>query len=417
MTRRQFAAAIALQARPRPNIVFILTDDLGLNDLACYGSREIRTPNIDRLARAGVRFTQCYSNGPLCSPTRAGFITGRYQQRSGIEYAWTPRNKGQGLPADGRSLPALLKKTGYRTALFGKWHLGEDPEFSPNAHGFDEFYGFLSSDHDFYSHKRTDGTPDLWHNTKPVESPLYSTDLFTARAVEFLQQPSPQPYFLCLALNAPHWPFQAPDRPADIRTRETWHNGTRQDYVQMVERIDLSVGRLLPHVSANTLVIFTNDNGGERLSDNSPAFHGKMTLWEGGVRVPAIMRWPGRIPPRSTHPHPAITMDFTATILAAAGVDDPALEGVNLLDPQKAAAERPLFWRYVHPPITQKSVRLGKWKYMLDGIHHLLFDLVADPSERRNIARLHPRKVSELQALLAGWESSVAASKPLHLIQ
>lgn len=425
ISRRGFLLA-SFAPSPPPNIVFILTDDLGLADLGCYGAGDIRTPAIDRLASQGVRFTQCYSNGPLCSPTRAALMTGRYQQRYGIEYAWTPRDAGKGLPATITTLPKLLRGAGYRTALVGKWHLGGDPEFSPLAHGFDEFFGLLGSDHDYYSHRRLDGQADLWDGAQPIEAPGYSTDLFTGRAVNFLErQTKAQPFFLYAAFNAPHWPFQVPDRPADVRQRPTWYDGTRQDYIDMVERLDQGVGRILEALergghAGNTLVVFTNDNGGERLSNNTPAFHQKMTLWEGGVRVPAILRLPGRVRPRTETAQVAITMDFTATLLRAAGVSADGLEGIDLLPILTGVAplrERTLFWRYTHTPLLQKSVRQGRWKYLLDGIHEMLFDLVADPSEHTNLAYRHPQKVRELRALVRGWEADVDASAPAHLIR
>ena len=436
LNRRAFLAAAATKARAvptqHPNIVFILTDDLGLADLACYGAKDVRTPAIDRLAAQGVRFTQCYSNGPLCSPTRAALITGRFQQRVGIEYAWTPRDNGKGLLPSPYSLPKLLSGAGYRTALIGKWHLGGDPQFAPLAHGFDEFFGFLGSDHDYYSHQRLDGQPDLWDGTRPVDVPGYSTDLFADRAVRFIEQQKSGPFFLYAAFNAPHWPFQAPPRltgtPTDVRTRATWFDGTRQDYIAMVERLDLAIGRLLEALdrgahSPHTLVIFTNDNGGERLSNNGPAFHQKMTLWEGGVRVPAIMRWPGHIRPRTTTAQVAITMDFTATMLAAAGVPSPTekqLEGIDLLPivtRQSPLRERTFFWRYTHEPLLQKSVRQGRWKYLLDGIHELLFDLEIDPSEHTNLAYQNPAKLRELRALVATWEADVDRSPPPFVIR
>lgn len=429
LNRRAFLAAatpVFLSGQNgRPNIVLILTDDLGLADLGCFGGKDVRTPNIDRLAGEGVRFTQCYANGPLCSPTRAALMTGRYQQRVGIEYAWTPRDAGKGLPPERSVLAKSLRAAGYRTGLFGKWHLGGDEAFSPMAHGFDEFFGFLGSDHDYYSHRRLDGQPDLWDGSHPVELEGYSTDLFADRCVRFVEQQKRDPFFLYAAFNAPHWPFQVPGRPADIRSRPTWYDGSRQDYVAMVERLDAGVGRILRALerggqARNTLVVFTNDNGGERLSNNGAAFHQKMTLWEGGVRVPAILRWPGKIRPRTTTAQVSITMDFTATMLAAAGVAVPGLEGIDLmpiLTGRVALVERTLFWRYTHTPLLQKSVRQGRWKYLLDGIHELLFDLVADPSEHTNLAYRHPDKLRELRALVGKWEGDVDLSAPASVIR
>lgn len=409
MTRRSFLLSLA--AESRPNIVLILTDDLGYADLGCYGSKDIRTPAIDRLAGEGVRFTQCYSNAPVCSPTRAALMTGRYQQRIGIEFVlYGQGTAGKGLARSEPTLPSMLKSAGYHTGMVGKWHLGAEDEFSPNRHGFDEFFGFRNSDHDYYSHRNLDGKPDLWENDRPVQREGYSTDLFGERAVEFIQHPRSAPYFLYAAFNSPHWPFQPPGRPGDIRTKATWRDGTRADYVQMVESLDRNVGRILSATDRSTLVIFTNDNGGERLSDNGTNFHHKFTLWEGGIRVPAIIRWPGHVPAGTTNPRVAVTMDFTATILAAAGVKPPRpLDGLDLLQPDR---ERALCWRHQHDPVRQKAVRKGDWKLLQDSGYNLLFNLHEDPGERIDLAYRHPDRVAELQQALAAWEAEMEASKP-----
>jgi arylsulfatase A-like enzyme len=270
-----------------PNIVLIVADDLGYGDIGPYGSMSIRTPNLDRLALEGVRLSDFYAF-PVCTPTRAALITGRYPQNFGFDWVIKSDEKLRGLPATGASLPALLKKRGYATALYGKWHLGYKPEFGPNAHGFDEFFGFLTPDLDYYAHTDENGDPGLFENTKPIASNGYLTDLITDRAMTFIKK-TQRPFFLEVAYNAPHWPFQPPDKPEDKRTKDTYglDTGTRADYVRMVERLDESIGKVLQAVDSagatkNTLVIFLSDNGGDRLSDNSPLFHGKYTLWEGG---------------------------------------------------------------------------------------------------------------------------------------
>lgn len=226
----------------KPNVVFILTDDMGYGDIGSYGVRDLRTPNLDRMASEGVRLPNSYANGSVCTPTRAAFMTGRYQQRVGLEYVLTPAIPDRGLPTSEVSIAQMLKDNGYATAALGKWHLGYKPEFGPNAHGFQQFFGFLGSDIDHYSHRRISGDPDLYENLAPVVREGYMTDLLTARAVEFIREQRGKPFFLYLAYNAPHWPFQPPDRPDDIRTRETWLNGNRRDYAAMVERIDSGVG-------------------------------------------------------------------------------------------------------------------------------------------------------------------------------
>ena len=296
----------------RPNVVLILTDDVGYGDIGSYGARDIRTPNIDRLAKQGVKLTDFYA-APTCTSTRAALITGRYQQRVRLERPLGSAGPAleQGLGATGRSLPQLLKNNGYATALIGKWHLGFKPEFGPNAHGFDQFYGFLSGYIDFYTHTRGDGLPDLYENAVPVTDSGYMTDLITARALRFIEQSATRPFFIEVAYNAAHWPFQPPDHPSVAANHGAFQGpgdsipATRQDYVAMLERADAGVGQILSTLdrlglSRNTLVIFTNDNGGEWLSRNAPLFHRKDTLWEGGIRVPAIFRWPARLPKGKT---------------------------------------------------------------------------------------------------------------------
>jgi arylsulfatase A-like enzyme len=406
----------------RPNILFILVDDLGYGDLGCYGSRSIRTPNVDKLAKDGVRLTDCYSAACVCSPTRAALITGRYPQRAGFEWVIRYTEKERGLPATDSSLPRLLKKGGYATGLFGKWHLGYKPEFGPNAHGFNEFFGFLAADLDYYAHKDASGDPGLYENTKLVEEKGYLTDLITDRALAFLKKHASGPFFLEVAYNAPHWPFQVPGRADDVRNKKTYglENGTRADYTKMVEHLDSGVGKLLAELdrlglAKETLVIFTNDNGGERLSDNGPLFHGKYTLWEGGIRVPCIVRWPGVIPAATTSAQPVITMDLTATVLAAAGIAIPAgttLDGEDVLPVltgKQQGKERVFFWRLQRPGELsgQKAARRGKWKYVLDREVELLFDLEADPGERKTLAYKNPELVGELRKALADWEAKL----------
>jgi arylsulfatase A-like enzyme len=426
MTRREFAGVLGATATgaaqaARPNIVVILTDDLGLADLGCYGSKEIRTPFIDRLSREGVRFTHAYSNAPVCSPTRAALMTGRYQHRLGIEYVfYGQRTAGKGLLASEASVAGLLRAAGYRTGMAGKWHLGAEDEFGPNVHGFEEFFGFRNSDHDYYTHRNMDGTADLYENNKPVQREGYSTDLFGDWASRFVRRQQREPFFLYAAFNAPHWPFQPPGKPDDIRNQKTWNDGTRADYIRMVESLDRNVGRILGAIeesgkASNTLVIFTNDNGGDRLSDNGPAFHHKFTVWEGGIRVPLAMRWPGVLPPRSVCGQTAITMDLTATMLAAAGVaprGDRPMDGIDLLpiaSSRQKLRDRTLFWRHRNE---LRAVRQGDWKLVRDAGYDLLFEVQQDLGERNDLAVRMPEKVAELLKLLAGWEAEMAASKP-----
>ncbi|MEK7402890.1 MAG: sulfatase-like hydrolase/transferase, partial [Gemmatimonadota bacterium] len=389
-TTLRAALAVALislplnaQVAPRtaPNVVLIITDDMGWSDLGIYGATDVRTPNIDALARAGVRLTDFYANGVLCTPTRAGLISGRYQQRYGLEVALSGARSSdgdRGLPATGYSFPQLMKNGGYATALVGKWHLGYKPEFSPGAHGFDYFFGLKSGYHDYWTHRGSDTQPDLWENDQRVEVPGYTTDLITDRATKFIEQNATRPFFIDVAYNAPHWPYQVPDTPSVAigNARHLMPNdsvtSTRAEYVAMVERMDRGVGQILRTldrlgIANNTIVIFTNDNGGEWLSSNAPLFGRKWTVWEGGIRVPLIVRWPGRVPAGKVSDQVGITMDLTASVLAITGAPVPPaarLEGINLfpiLEGRTPEVERTLFWRAVSGNRLQKAVRSGDW--------------------------------------------------------
>lgn len=409
----------------RPNVVLIITDDVGYGDIGSYGSPDIKTPHIDRLAKEGVRLTDFYA-APQCTPTRAALISGRYQQRVKLEQAMGSVGAwlDAGLPANGRSLPQLLKNNGYRTGLIGKWHLGYKPEFGPNAHGFDYFFGFLSGYIDFYTHVRLDGLPDLFENTNPIQEDGYMTDLITARALRFIEQQAAQPFFLDVSYNAAHWPYQAPDHYSKAANNRAFQGpedavpATRKDYAAMLERADAGVGQIVQKLAAlgltkNTLVIFTNDNGGEWLSRNAPLYHRKDTLWEGGIRVPTIFRWPGRIPAGKTSGQAGITMDLTASILAATNTPVPAdarLEGINLfpiLEGRAPIKARTFVWRIAVELRQQRAVRSGEWKLILDGDDLLLFNLRTDIGERNDLAAARPDLVSKLWPLLAAWEKDV----------
>lgn len=427
-------SAVAAAAQPGnapPNVVLIITDDMGWGDLGHHGSTDVRTPNLDRLAREGVRFADFYANGLNCSPTRAGLITGRYQQRYGIEEPLpNARIAGdRGLTATGHSLPQLLRSRGYATALVGKWHLGYLPQHAPEAHGFDYFFGLKSGYHDFYTHHASDGENDLWENGQRVELEGYSTDLITARAIRFVERHARRPFFIDVAYNAPHWPYQRPDAPS--RSRENARHllprdsatSTRADYVAMLERVDRGVGEILAAIdrlgiARNTIVIFTNDNGGEWLANNGPFFNRKSTVWEGGIRVPAIIRWPARLAAGTVTAQVGITMDLTASIVAAAGVDVPpelGHEGINLfpiLEGRAPVQERTLFWRATNTARVQRAVRSGDWKLVVDGGHQFVYDLSTDAGERRDLASQRQDVARRLWLALQAWQESVDAGKP-----
>lgn len=434
LTLALFVAAVAWPAaqpadRGRPNIVLIMTDDAGYADFGVYGATDIRTPNIDRLARDGVRLTDFYANGATCTPTRAGLISGRYQQRYALEAPLGVRPKEdaeRGLPPADGSLPRLLKRAGYHTALSGKWHLGWKAEYSPNAHGFDEFFGFKSGFIDYYQHTAGGDAPlqaDLFENDEPIESAGYMTDLITDRAIRVLEQRRSGPVFLDVAYSAPHWPYQRPDQPSTARDRGRHvmpfdaDANTRADYAAMVERVDAGVGRILAALDRlglrrNTIVVFTNDNGGEWLSHGGPLFHRKGSVWEGGIRVPAIVRWPERIPAGRVSRQVGMTMDLTASMLAAAGATVPAgtaLDGIDLLPilaGRVPEVERTLFWR-VSGVRQQQAVRSGRWKLMVDQGRPLLFDLAADIGERTDVIATHRDIATRLQAALGAWQADV----------
>ena len=422
------AAPAAAQAQPsRPNVILIITDDVGYGDIGSYGAPDIKTPFLDSLARNGTRLTDFYA-APNCSPTRAMLISGRYQQRSRIENPLGAPNTAQeqGLRATGRTLPQLLKNNGYRTALIGKWHLGYKPEFSPNAHGFDYFFGFKSGLIDYYQHTDSTGQHDLFENTEPTHVTGYSTDVFTDRSVKFIEENAKQPFFLEIAFNAAHWPFQVPDHPsvaADngrfVQPQEDPTN-SRRDYAAIVERADQGVGKILATLerlglTRNTLVIYTQDNGGEWLSRNAPLFHRKNTVWEGGIRVPAIFQWPGRIPAGKTSAQVGIIMDLTATILGVTNSPVPAearLEGINLLpllQPNAQRTERTLFWRITTQARRQRAVRQGDWKLVLDGGVPMLYDVAKDVGERNDLAGQRTDIVRKLFPLIGQWEADVDA--------
>jgi len=427
--------AIALptkaQSGRQPNVVLIITDDAGYGDLGSYGAPDIRTPNIDAIGRAGVRLTDFYANGATCTPTRTGLISGRYQQRFGLETPLGARGEEdwqRGLPPSGRSLPQLLKNNGYATALVGKWHLGWKDEYSPKAHGFDYFFGFKSGFIDYYHHTGGAGPSEddtLFENDKAVKVDGYLTDLITQRSIRFIEEHAGRPFFIDVAYNAPHWPYQPPGQPS--RARENGRHltpfdtatSTRADYVAMLERVDQGVGQILETLDRlglrqNTLVIFTNDNGGEWLSRNTPLFHHKGSVWEGGIRVPALVRWPARIPANRVSNQVGMTMDLTATILAATRTVVPAEarpDGIDLmpvLEGKVPRVERTLFWRVVGAR-PQSAVRSGDWKLMLDGGRAFLFDLRTDIGERQNLIGTRSDLARRLRAQLTAWHEEVDA--------
>jgi arylsulfatase A-like enzyme len=319
-----------------------------------------------------------------------------------------------------------LKNTGYTTGVVGKWHLGYLPEFDPNAHGFDYFFGFKAGYTDYYVHTDGMGDPDLWENGTPVEVDGYMTDLITERSLAFIEENADQPFFIDVSYNAAHWPYQVPDQPS-VAIGNARHlqphdadTSTRADYVAILERVDEGVGEILAALdrlglAENTLVIFTNDNGGEWLSRNAPLFHRKWTLWEGGIRVPTLVRWPGKIPAGRVSDQVGITMDLTRSILAVTGAVVPPeveLDGIDLmpiLTGDAPEVERTLFWRTTAGGLRQRAVRSGNWKLLIDAGATLLFDLRTDVGERHDLANVRQDIARQLRPLLDAWEEDVEA--------
>jgi arylsulfatase A-like enzyme len=422
-------ASLAQSPSPRrPNVMLIIADDMGYGDIGAYGATDTRTPHLDRLAGEGVRLTDFYANAPVCTPTRAALMTGRYQQRLMLErpLASVGPDLEAVLPVTGRSLPQLLKDAGYRTALVGKWHLGYRPDAGPRAHGFDYFWGFLSGYLDWYTHVRGDGQHDVWENETPVQAEGYFHHETTRRAQAEIDRSVAEgrPFFLEVAYGAPHWPFQSPSVPSVAERRNNSmtpdpsdaNAATRADYVAIMEDFDSEIGKLLERVrhhdiERDTLVIFMSDNGGEWLSRNSPLFHRKDTVWEGGVRVPAILRWPARLPRGMVSGQVGITMDISASVVAAAGVNRPdlAFEGQNLVDllDTGRVVERELMWRVTRPNVQQRAVRAGDFKYVEDGGLRFLFNVRTDPGEREDLTGRYPERVRALRERVEAWEADV----------
>ena len=436
LTRREMLAGTAAAALSRgpahaqnaaakPNIVYIMADDLGYADLSCYGRREYKTPSIDSIAAGGVRFLQAYANSAVCSATRTALITGRYQYRLRVGLEEPIANQSQqGLPPDHPTLPSLLKKAGYGTTLIGKWHLGGLPNFGPLKSGYDHFWGFRWGALDYFTHKRaiaSTDTEDLWDDDAKIHQAGYLTDLLGDRAVQVIGDyaKARQPFLLSLHFNAPHWPWEGPGDEAEsqrIKALSDRDGGSMKTYAQMVTRMDLQVGRVLKaleanRIAGNTIVVFTSDNGGERFSDTWPFTGKKEELLEGGLRIPALVRWPGHIRAGSTTAQVGVSMDWMPTFLAAAGAaSDPAFppDGINLL-PQLAAGAAPvprrLYWRYHFN--AQRALRDGDMKYLKIAGNEFLFNVADDPLERANLKERQPDVFKRMAQAYDEWNATM----------
>jgi arylsulfatase A-like enzyme len=427
LARRSFGSPPSTQ----PNIVFIMADDLGYADLSCYGRPDFKTPNIDRLAAEGVRFTQAYANSAVCSATRTALITGRYQYRLqvGLEEPLAGPQYQVGLPQQHPTLPSLLKKTGYGTTLVGKWHLGWLPDYGPLRSGYEHFYGFRGGALDYFTHKPGTGadvSEDLWDQDAPVHQAGYLTELLGDRAVSVIHDYGRErrPFFLSLHFNAPHWPWEGPDDEAEskrISGLRDYDGGSQETYARMVEAMDRQVGRVVDalataQLAENTIVIFTSDNGGERFADTWPFTGKKSELLEGGLRIPAILRWPARVRPGRVSDQVMITMDWFSTLLEAAGTQpDPAFpsDGMSLLGALGGDAQpvpRKLYWRF-HAN-AQRAMRDGDLKWLKIRDNTFLFDVVSDPLERANLKERQPQVYKRLVAEYDVWNATMLPENP-----
>lgn len=449
------SVATASAASTRPNVLFIVADDLGYGELGCYGGKDIPTPNIDALAASGVRFTSGYVTAPFCAASRAALMTERYQTRFGFEFnPIGAKNSapGIGLPVDETTVAERLHDAGYATALVGKWHMGGTAPFHPQRRGFDEFFGFLHEGHYFtrppwtgvttWLRRKTlpDGGKGRWtspdgrivwsthlgsnepaydtdnpilRSSQPVDEKANLTDAFTREACDFIERHRTQPWFLYLPYNAVHSPMQGVD--AYMEKFSHIKDIQRRIFAAMLAHLDDSVGKVLAQLRTNgleenTLIVFLSDNGGptkELTSSNAPLRGGKGELWEGGIRVPFIVSWKGQVPVASVRDTPVSSMDATATALAAAGVaTKPAeLDGIDLLPSlnrtHAASRHATLFWRVGK----KNALRHDEWKLIRDGGAWQLFDLTKDVSETTDLAAKEPARVAELTALWDQWNT------------
>jgi arylsulfatase A-like enzyme len=414
----------------RPNIIYIMADDLGYADLSCYGRKDYQTPNLDKLCSQGIKFLNAYANAPVCTPTRAAFFTGRYSARIPVglyePLDWSKKDSSVGLSPQIPSLPSLLKKAGYETYLVGKWHLGFDLNFGPNKNGFDEFLGFHGGGIDYVSHTNPNGENDFYENETLIKKDGYMTDLLLDRSIDIIKRKHNKPFFLCITFNAPHWPWQGPESKVYPLGNANWvAGGTPALYASIMKSLDSAVGKIVSTVdqlnlSENTVIIFTSDNGGERFSDNGIYQGRKMTLWEGGIREPAFVRWNGKIKSNTESNQVVTTFDWTATILSLAGAKADKkypLDGMDVTQTllgNTKEFDRTLFWR-ISERRDNKAMRDGKWKWLRDEKgNEYLFDLSNDGAEKNNLKEKFPDVFQQLKNKYADWEKKML--KPLPTI-
>lgn len=424
--------------RPPPNVVIFFADDMGRGDVGVYGCRDIATPNIDRLAGHGIRLEHYYAAAPMCSPSRAALLTGRYPHRAGLPSNASSQPGAPGMPGSEITFAELARTRGYATAIIGKWHVGSCEESRPNAQGFDRFFGHHGGCIDYYSHWMYWTEPhihDLHRDTREVrEDGVYMTDIVTRESIRFIDENKNKPFLLYVAYNAPHYPLQAPEHFC----RQYAHlPGNRRNYAPLVAALDDSVGKVLACLNGyglteNTLVFFLSDNGvsseirNNGIGGDTGGFReAKFSLFEGGIRMPGIVSWPAVLPRCQVRDQLAIHHDVFPTIAAAIGAElptDRVIDGSNMLpwleDPSAATGHEILFWESWN----QKAVRQGKWKLVKNGILNMnmskkgraegddaifLADLEADPAETTNLRREHPDIVESLLARHDSWREEI----------
>lgn len=432
----------------QPNIVLIMADDLGYGDLACYGNPRVRTPNIDQLAKEGVRFTQHYANGPECSPTRTALLTGRYQQfAGGLECAIGTGNVGRyddairlakinelGLPAGSAVIPKAIQNQGYKCAVYGKWHLGYEPKFNPISHGWNDFFGYLGGNVHYFNHRETSDLHVLFDDDLPVYREGYMTDLITDSSVDFINRTT-KPFLLFVSHESPHFPFQGPEDKEKPVDSSNWMDIDPQAYISMIESLDESVGKILRTIEEagkknDTVVIFVSDNGGFANAADMGVLRGSKSMtYEGGIRVPLIIRWPEKITAGQVSDQVSITFDLTRSILNLAGISENGnqsrsdslvskLDGYDIIDhvmKQRDELPRTLFWRGKRGNRVWRAVRHGDYKLVTkegeaDPIN-AVYDLSVDPAETKDITDKRPDLKRKLSELLKTWERDTQSER------
>ncbi len=405
-----------------PNIILIMADDLGYGDIGCYGNEQINTPALDRLAAEGMKFMDFHSNGAVCSPTRAALMTGQYQQRHGLEGVVYARGETRrtGLDPKALTIADFMKKAGYATGMTGKWHLGYYIDYNPVYQGFDYFRGYVSGNIDYHSHIDGAGIPDWWHDLEKVQEKGYTTNLITKYALDFIEQNKDNKFFLYIAHEAPHSPYQGRNDKAfrSVGRPQLPPLSTEKKkkvYQEMVEVMDEGIGRIVALLDSlglhgKTMIFFCSDNGGvEELSNNGDLRGHKGTLWEGGHRVPAIAWWPGNIRAGAVNDETVMSMDLFPTFVKLSKFhtkENLKFDGTDLtrlLLEDKPLPERMLFWRYRN----RSAVRSGKWKLLMEGNNTKLFDLSNDLSEKNNMASEEPELVDELREKFQAWQQEM----------